>query len=108
MDDIKKDIDKLFDEFESSSLYQKYLSVEKQMLANENITSLLDEIRRLQKIFANTKDKNVELKIESLYDSLKEIPLYQSYLIIMDEINQKLYGVKEIFEKYFSDLLSLK
>ena len=66
------------------------------------------KIKKFQKISANNKDKSVELKINGLYKKLESYPIYQSYLIMHDEIEEELFMIKEIFDKYFMDLLSLK
>ncbi|MEE0699400.1 MAG: YlbF family regulator [Bacilli bacterium] len=108
MNEIKDKINSLFDEFESSELYQRYVSVKRQLEQSEDVMNTIKEIKRLQKIATNNQDNDVENKIKKLYKILDETPIYQSYMIIKDEVNETLYGVKEIFEKYFSELLSLE
>lgn len=108
MNEIKDKINSLFDEFESSELYQRYVSVKRQLEESEDVMNTIKEIKRLQKIATNNQDNDVENKIKKLYEILDETPIYQSYMIIKDEVNETLYGVKEIFEKYFSELLSLQ
>ncbi len=108
MNEIRDKINSLFDEFESSELYQRYVSVKRQLEQSEDVMNTIKEIKRLQKIATNNQDNDVENKIKKLYKILDETPIYQSYMIIKDEVNETLYGVKEIFEKYFSELLSLE
>lgn len=108
MNDIEEKIDELFDDFEKSKLYKDYLRVQDKMANDEEIMSIINEIKKFQKISANNKDKSVELKINGLYKKLEFYPIYQSYLIMHDEIEEELFMIKEIFDKYFMDLLSLK
>ncbi len=108
MSDIEEKIDELFADFEESKLYKDYLSVQDKMANDEEIISVINEIKKFQKISANNKDKSVELKINDLYKKLESYPIYQSYLIMHDEIEEELFMIKEIFDKYFMDLLSLK
>lgn len=108
MNDIEEKIDELFDDFEKSKLYKDYLRVQDKMANDEEIMSIINEIKKFQKISANNKDKSVELKINCLYKKLESYPIYQSYLIMHDEIEEELFMIKEIFDKYFMDLLSLK
>ncbi len=108
MNDIEEKIDELFDDFEKSKLYKDYLRVQDKMANDEEIMSIINEIKKFQKISANNKDKSVELKINGLYKKLESYPIYQSYLIMHDEIEEELFMIKEIFDKYFMDLLSLK
>ena len=108
MNDIEEKIDELFDDFEKPKLYKDYLRVQDKMANDEEIMSIINEIKKYQKISANNKDKSVELKINGLYKKLESYPIYQSYLIMHDEIEEELFMIKEIFDKYFMDLLSLK
>ncbi len=107
MNDIQMEINKLFDDIEKSSLYKNYLSVKNQLHKNKEIICLIEEIKRYQKIAANNKDSMIERKIEELYLKLESYPLYQSYLIIKEDLNQELFQIKEIFNKYFNDILKL-
>lgn len=108
MNDIVKKIDELFDDFEESKLYKDYLNAQDKMAKDKEIVSVINEIKKFQKIGANNKDKSVELKINDLYKKLESYPIYQSYLIMHDEIEEELFMIKEVFDKYFNDLLNLR
>lgn len=107
MDDIALDIDNLFDSFENSKLYKDFVNVKKQLESNEEIMNIITRIKRLQKIATNNKDEMVEKEIKDLYKKLESYPLYQSYLIIKDLVQDELFGVKEQFDSYFKEILSL-
>ena len=107
MNSIKEDIDNLFQKLKESNNYKNYLKVVKDMESTKEIVSLIKEIKRLQKIYANEKDKNVNKKLCVLKDKLNSYPIYQSYLIIKDELNNELFEIKDIFEKYFKDVLEI-
>ena len=107
MDDIALDIDNLFDSFENSKLYKDFISAKKQIESNEEIMNIITRIKRLQKIATNNKDEMVEKEIRDLYKKLESYPLYQSYLIIKDLVQDELFGVKEQFDSYFKEILSL-
>ena len=108
MNNIKNDIDLLFNEIEGSDLYKNYLSVKAQLIKNNEIMELIGEIKRYQKILVNSKDKVIEKEIIILYDKLNSFPLYQSYLYILEELNNELSGIKNIFENYFKSILKIK
>ena len=108
MDNIKNKIDILFDDFMDSNLYKDYISVKKQLNKNEEIINILEEIRRLQKIATNNNDDIIEKNIKELYDKLYKFPLYQSYLQIVEQINEELFIIKENFDKYFKEILTLE
>lgn len=107
MDDISNEIDNLFDSFENSKLYKDFVNVKKQLESNEEIMNIITRIKRLQKIAVNNKDEMVEKEIKDLYKKLESYPLYQSYLIIKDLVQDELFGVKEQFDSYFKEILSL-
>lgn len=107
MDDIALDINNLFDSFENSKLYKDFVNAKKQLESNEEIMDIITKIKRLQKIATNNKDEMVEKEIRDLYKKLESYPLYQSYLIIKDLVQDELFGVKEQFDSYFKEILSL-
>ena len=107
MDNIKKEIDSLFDEIKESKLYKDYISAKKQLEENEEIMEIINEIKRLQKIATNNKDDIIEKNIKDLYMKLESYPLYQSYLILKEELENKLYNISSSFSSYFNDLLKL-
>ena len=107
MNEIDKDIDDLFDSFEESKLYKDFVSVKKQLESNEEIMNIITRIKRLQKIATNNEDETVEKEIKDLYKKLESYPLYQSYLIIKDLVQDELFVVKDQFDGYFKEILNL-
>ncbi len=107
MDNIKKEIDELFNEFENSKLYQDYLNIKKQLNNNNEILNLIEEIKRLQKIIVNTNDLSIETKLNDLSKQLKSYPIYQNYIDIINRINDELYIISDEFDKYFRKILEL-
>lgn len=107
MSDIENKINDLFNEIEASKLYEDYVNVKNQLKNNSEITNLINDIKRLQKIATNNKDEKVELEIKMLYNKLHKYPIYQSYLDIKEKIEEELFGIKEILEKYFIDILKI-
>ena len=108
MNNIQNKIDKLFDDFEESTLYSDFIKIKEKLINNKEIMDIIDEIKRFQKLATNNKDVVLERRIRKLYTKLEAYPLYQSYLIKKDEIEEELFTTKSIFESYFKDLLSLK
>lgn len=108
MNDFESKIDELFNDFEKTDLCKKYLSVKSKIQNNKEIVDLIKEIKRLQKIATNNEDEVIEKQIKELYTKLDEYPLYQSYLIIKDELEEELFEIKEPLDKYFKDILRLQ
>lgn len=107
MNNIKEEIDLLFDKLKDSKIYKDYLKVTKDINGNEEIMALISNIKRLKKIDANNDDELVKKEINKSYKLLESYPIYQSYLIITDELKEELFFIKETFEKYFEDILKL-
>lgn len=107
MNDINIKIDALFDELEETKLYKDYLKIKKQLQEDKDISKLINEIKRFQKIATNNKDESVENKLKSLYLKLESYPVYQSYLNIKEELENELLEIKENFELYFKDILNI-
>lgn len=108
MYNIKKDIDGLFETIEDSKIYKEYLSVKKQLSKNTEIMKIIEEIKRYQKILVNNKDKIIEKELSKLYDKLNSYPIYQSYLDVLEELNNELTNIKILFENYFRFTLKIK
>ncbi len=107
MNDIKKDIDLLFNTLKESKTYTEYVEVVNKLHANKKIMSLIKEIKKLQKILVNNKDKLVDEELQKLYDELNNYPLYQTYLIKKDELEEELKEIKNMFESYFKEVLEI-
>lgn len=108
MNDIYKEVDDLFNDFKNTELYKNYISCKSKIESNKEIMDLIDNIKRYKKIYVNKKDVKVKEELDKLYDKLNRYPIYQSYLIYKDEINDYLIKLSCRFNKYFKDILELE
>lgn len=107
MNNIQLKINELFNEMEDSKLYKDYVKVKGQLENDSEVMNLISDIKRYQKIATNNKDEFIENKLKQLYDKLNSYPIYQSYLIIKEELEEELFMLKETFEKYFNGVLKI-
>ena len=105
MNEIKDEISLLFSDLKMSKLYKDYVKVKENLKNNSEITTLIKNIKRMQKIATNNKDVKIEKDLKKMYDKLYSIPLYQSYLIIKEELEENLYIISDNFDKYFKSIL---
>lgn len=105
MNEIKDEISLLFSDLKMSKLYKDYAKVKENLKNNSEITTLIKNIKRMQKIATNNKDVKIEKDLKKMYDKLYSIPLYQSYLIIKEELEENLYMISDNFDKYFKSIL---
>ena len=107
MNNIREEIDDLFNELKQTSLYKDYMCAKKQLEENDEIMSVISEIKRLQKIVTNNNDYVIEKNIKDLYIKLESYPLYQSYLVLKEELENNLNNISNSFGIYFYELLKL-
>ena len=105
MNEIKDEISLLFSDLKMSKLYKDYVKVKENLKNNSEITTLIKNIKRMKKIATNNKDVKIEKDLKKMYDKLYSIPLYQSYLIIKEELEENLYMISDNFDKYFKSIL---
>ena len=107
MNNIKKQIDELFDEIKESLIYQNYISSKKQLNENEEIKEIITKIKEYQVKITNNYSDELELEIKKLYNQLNSYPLYQSYLEYKEELNNELSNLIKEFNLYLKDMLDL-
>ena len=105
--DIILKIDELFDDLKETDAYKNYISAQKQLKNNKEITDIITNIKRLQRIAVNNKDEVIEKELKDLYDRLDSYPLYQSYIEYKEEIENNLQIISKSFDNYFHQLLKL-
>lgn len=107
MNNIKKEIDELFDEIKDSNLYKNYISSKNQLNSNNEIKGIINEIKEYQVKITNNYSNELDLEIKKLYNQLNSYPLYQSYLEYKEELNNMLANIIKEFNLYFKDILDL-
>lgn len=107
MNNIKKDIDILFEEIKKSSIYKNYILCKEQLNNNKEIIDIIKKIKEYQVKITNNYSDELELKIKELYNKLNSYPLYQSYIEYKEELNNELSNIVSEFNLYFKDILDL-
>lgn len=106
---IENKIDELFDTIESSKEYQAYLNIGEILEKDEEINSLINEIKTLQQKSVRLEEQgNIEYKeidkiIEDKVKLLNSKPIYQEYLRRMNEFNDILSESSNNIEKYINE-----
>ena len=105
-DKVLLKVDEIIEYIESSDNYQKYLLIKEKMSNDQEINTLLNEIRHLQKLLANNYNKNIENELEEKNKELNSIPLYREYLNILDELNNIFNIIENGLNNYFYNKLN--
>lgn len=103
---IEKKIDELFVTINESPEYQAYLQIGKVIEKDEEINTLIKEIKNLQKKSVrleeqgNLEYKEIDKLIEEKVALLNSKPIYQEYLKRMNEFNDIIAESSNQIEKY--------
>ncbi len=93
---IMNNIDKLFNDIKSSSLYSEYSKIGDILKKDENISDLMNEINKLQsealclEYENNPKYKEINKIIEEKVNVLNNNEVYQEYLKEISKFNKEI------------------
>ena len=108
MEDVIKALEEVVSCICNSKEYQNCISLKKQMDENDEVKELVEKVKKYQKKYVNTHDKNIKLELDNLERQLNEIPLYTIYLQNLEIVNEKIDYVKDSLNEYFDQLLNKK
>ena len=103
---IENKIEELFQAINESEEYQAYLNIGSVLEKNEEINTLVNDIKKLQQksvqleYQGNESYKEVDKEIEEKVNLLNSKPIYQEYLRRMNEFNDILAESSHQIEEY--------
>ena len=106
---ITSSVNELFESINNSKEYQDYLKIKEVLEKDENIVSLIGEIKELQQESVNLefnndpKYKEIDKKIEEKAKILNCNPTYQEYLNKIEEFNNILTTSSKMLENYVKE-----
>jgi len=108
--EILSKTDELIEMIKKDDLYKRYVLVSKQMKDNEEIMTIISDIKSLQKKAVNLEYKKedislVEKEISSKLNLLNSYPIYQEYSYLLEDLNGLFQEIKAILESYINGLL---
>lgn len=104
MNEIDKKIDELINLFNNDEVIKRYKEIENSLNENEYVKMKIEEFRKYQRKIVIYESKNKEIpkevndRYELLYNELLEIPIYNEYLLLQQEINDLIQTVTNIIE----------
>lgn len=101
-----KAVDELVLSIKDSYDYQKCIKLKEQMALNEEIKSLVNEIKIKQKKYVREEKEELLVEIESLNKRLLDIPIYVIYMQHLAKVNWMIDFVKDDLNNYFDKLLN--
>lgn len=100
-------LDKVINCIKESSYYQEVISLKQQINNNKEIKDLIAKTKKLEKEYVKTNDLKVKKEFLKTTDKLFSIPLYNSYMNNLEEVNLLIDTTKEYLNDYFQDALNL-
>ncbi len=102
--EINNKVDEIINEIENSDVYQKYLSLQKQISSNKELMMLINQVKVLQKDILHKKKKKEDLDI--VMNELNSNPLYREYNNTLYEINNTYGIIESSLNNYFDKIIN--
>ena len=108
MEKLNSRIDEVVDCIKESKEYKKCLELKEKMKSNDEINSLVKEIKLKQKKYIKTNDSNILSELNELEERLNCVPIYHVYTENLEKVNYMINYVKDELNDYFDKLLNKK
>lgn len=110
MDNLELEFNELINIIKDTKEYKNYVSLKDRLESNDDISSLVKEIKDLQKESVRLESKGqdfskVDLDIKQKLVYLNNIPVYNDYIESLELLNDILVLVKNRFDKFIEELL---
>ncbi len=99
-------IDELILVIKNNNDYKECLKLKEKLGSNEEINKLITNIKKYQKEYVRTNDKDILEELNKNINELEEIPLYNIYMKHLEKVNEMIDIVKEELTKYFDNLVN--
>lgn len=108
MEELSNSLDEVVNCIKNSKEYKKCISLKKKMEDNDEINSLIKEIKLKQKKYIRNNDFNKKNELDLLENKLNDIPVYHIYMENLEVVNEMINYVKDELNDYFFKLLNKK
>ncbi len=110
-DPIIEKVEDLVSIIKNSEEYQQYMMLKEKIQKNIELTSLIENIKRIQKELvkkeANKEDINeLEKEYFHLLEKLNQIPLYVDFKNTQRSLNEIYQSIKEQLDDYFNKVFN--
>lgn len=108
-DKLHEKIDEMITIIQSSDEYKKYMEISSKMAQDEEIMTLIHEIKELQKKIVKEESMGhdinlLEEDINKKIKLLEEYPIYLDYMYLQEDLNNTMQMIKESIEKYLYNI----
>ncbi len=104
-------IDEIIDYIKDSNTYKRFNIVEEQMSNNDELMSLINEIKVIQQEIVKREEIDLDTQdLSNMYQALKKelysYPIYVEYNELLEELDNTYQEIKIIIEKYLNDKIN--
>lgn len=89
----------------NSSDYQECIQLKEKMKKNQELMSLIEQLKSAQKEYVKDGGQNKAV-LEQLESQLYEIPIYVVYMDHLNRVNQMITYVEEDLNQYFYEMFN--
>jgi len=108
MEKLNRSLDEVVNCIKNSKEYKKCIELKEKMKSNDEINSLVKEIKLKQKKYIRSNDSNIFSELNELEERLNSIPIYNVYTKNLEKVNEYINYVKDELNDYFIELLNKK
>lgn len=108
MEKLNKSLDEVINTIKNSKEYKKCILLKEKMESNDEIKSLVKEIKFKQKKYIKSNDSNILSELNELEERLNCVPIYHVYTENLEKVNEYIDYVKDELNDYFNKLLNKK
>ncbi len=110
-EEIIEKLDEIIALIKNSDEYQKYLELSSKTRSNEEIMQLIEQVKEIQKKIVKKEvlredTSSLEKMNNDLLKQLNEIPLYQEFTYVQEDLNNTLQNVKKVIQDSINDRLN--
>lgn len=104
-EEIKQKLENLIETLEAQEEVRRFIEIERKMHQNVTLKQRINEYKKWQqRVVLNEyrtgeTDEHAEAKLRQLYEELADIPIFNEYLHLMEEINEVIQSITKIIEE---------
>lgn len=104
---LNRALDDVVSVITSSRDYHICIELQEKMKKNQNLMDLIDKLKEAQKRYVKSNyDKSIKGELDLLEEKLQQIPIYVSYMMHLEKVNDMLSYVEDDLNQFFYQLLN--
>ncbi len=107
MEKLYQSVDDVISMISNSFEYQSCLSLKKKMMENDELSHMIQDIKKLQKDYIKSNyDPSIKSQLDQLEEKVSSIPIYYIYNQNLEKVNEMISYVNDSLNDYFYHLMN--